>query len=121
MGQTRDIAVAGAHGIDLLDGRRQHLPTAFPSPVHGDGLVAIQNGIRPHRVVRLTLAEAGRRVGAAEVLAMGLPDLDEPTLAVAAGERLYVVGRSQWAQLGGGHGPPPEGLPPAVVLALRRP
>ena len=52
---------------------------------------------------------------------MGLPDLAEPTLAVAAGERLYVVGRSQWAQLGGGHGPPPEGLPPAVVLALRRP
>lgn len=87
----------------------------------GDALVAVQNGIRPHRVVRLALAADGRRVSAAEVLAMGLPDLDEPTLAVLAGGQLYVVARSQWTQLGGGHGPPPGDLPPAVVVALRKP
>lgn len=118
----------GLFRLELATGRLE--PVAGPETLallgidgllrDGDGLIAVQNGIRPHRVVRLTLAEAGRRVGAAEVLAMGLPDLDEPTLAVAAGEQLYVVGRSQWAQLGGGHGPPPAGLPPAVVLALPR-
>ena len=84
----------------------------------GDGLIALQNGIRPHRVVRLSLLPDGRRVAGTEILAMGLPELDEPTLGVLVGERLVFVGRSQWASLGGGHGPPPAALPPAVILEL---
>jgi len=57
-------------------------------------------------------------VAGAETLAMGLPELDEPTLGVLVGERLVFVGRSQWASLGGGHGPPPEKLLPALILEL---
>lgn len=43
---------------------------------HGNTLVAIQNGIRPHRV--------------------SAPDFDEPTLGAVVGDRLFFVANSQW-------------------------
>jgi len=64
----------------------------------GDGrdLIAIQNGIRPHRVVRIRLAADGRRVEQVEVLEQAHPDYDEPTLGTVVGRDFYYVANSHW-------------------------
>ena len=63
---------------------------------HGRELIAIQNGIRPHRVVGLTLSEDGLQVTASRVLARGLEQFDEPTLGVVRGDTFYFVANSHW-------------------------
>jgi hypothetical protein len=63
---------------------------------HGDELVAIQNGIRPHRVVGLALSDDGLRVTASRVLARNLEQFDEPTLGVVRGDTFYFVANSHW-------------------------
>jgi len=62
----------------------------------GEGLVGIQNGVSPARVVRLHLDEAGRRLASMEVLERARPDYAEPTLGVLVGPSLYYVANSQW-------------------------
>ena len=63
---------------------------------YGKELIAIQNGIRPNRVVGLTLSEGGLRVTASRVLASGLEQFDEPTLGVVRGDAFYFVANSHW-------------------------
>jgi sugar lactone lactonase YvrE len=63
---------------------------------HGNCLIAIQNGIRPHRVVALTLSADGRAIEAGEILAMNLPQFDEPTLGTVVGDDFYFVANSHW-------------------------
>jgi hypothetical protein len=84
------------------------------------GLVGVQNGVTPHRVVRLTLDEAGSRVVRTEVLDRAHPAYDEPTLGVLVGDEFYYVADGQWERFG------PDGavtdssaLRPTVVLRLR--
>jgi len=62
------------------------------------GLIAIQNGITPHRVVRLDLSAAGDAVTGSRILEMSNPSFDEPTLGVVAGKTLYYVANSQWSR-----------------------
>jgi hypothetical protein len=64
--------------------------------VTGGHLVAIQNGVTPHRVVRLTLDGPGGRIVRSEVLERARPDYAEPTLGVVVGGDLYYVANSQW-------------------------
>jgi hypothetical protein len=66
--------------------------------VAGD-LVAIQNGLRPHRVVRIVLADAARRVGRVEVIASNLPELAEMTTAAVGRGEITVLAASQLLQL----------------------
>ena len=63
---------------------------------YGDELIAIQNGIRPHRVVAFTLSDDGGAVTASRVLAANLADFDEPTLGVVSGGDFYFVANSHW-------------------------
>jgi hypothetical protein len=66
--------------------------------VAGD-LVAIQNGLRPHRVVRIVLADAARLVGRVEVIASNLPELAEMTTAAVGRGEITVLAASQLLQL----------------------
>jgi len=98
---AEDICVYGIDGLYRVD----------------DGLVAIQNGVRPHRVVRFTLDRGGRRVRHAQVLAAALKDFDEPTLGVRVGRTFHFVANSQWRRFGDdGKLPPAEQLRGPVVL-----
>jgi sugar lactone lactonase YvrE len=65
---------------------------------HDGRLLAVQNRYAPHRVVRLSLDPAGRRVVALEVLAAALPEFDEPTLGVVAEGAFHFVANSQWGK-----------------------
>jgi hypothetical protein len=87
---------------------------------HGDALVAIQNGYRPHRVVRLQLADGGRRVRAQRVLAANLAAFDEPTLGVVVDDELWFIANSQRDKFREDHTlPPPDQLRPPSILRLR--
>jgi sugar lactone lactonase YvrE len=83
--QTADSVLA--LGIDGLYYHRGHL-------------IGIQNGVEPHRVVRLTLAPAGNRILETRVLERAHPRYDEPTLGVLVGEDLFYIANSQWERFG---------------------
>lgn len=84
MDVARDICVYGIDGLAR----------------HGDDLVAVQNGIRPHRIVRFRLDRNGRRVRNAQVLAASLKEFDEPTHGVVEGDTFHFVANGQFGRLG---------------------
>lgn len=84
---------------------------------YGDALIAIQNGIRPNRVVRLELSEDGLEVTASRILAMNLEHFDEPNLGTVVGDGFYFIANSHWNRFDRG-GELPEGLEGPVVLRL---
>jgi hypothetical protein len=69
---------------------------------HGRDLIAIQNGVKPHRVIRLGLDDARGRIVEWETLQANLPGSDEPTLGVVVGDRggwgadFYYIANSHW-------------------------
>jgi sugar lactone lactonase YvrE len=87
----------------------------------GDSLVGIQNGLRPHRVLRLRLDPARSRILEGTVLERAHPRFDEPTLGVIVGNALYYVANSQYRHFGGSEGPDHESLQEPLVLRLPLP
>jgi sugar lactone lactonase YvrE len=95
---------AGIAAVDLASGAVTLLsapPDALLAGIdglvrHGSDLIGIQNGLEPHRILRLSLAADGQRIERAEVLLQNDPRLDEPTLATVDGDTLYFVANSQW-------------------------
>ena len=86
----------------------------------GRDLVSIQNGIGPHRVVRLRLDSPGTRIVSLQVLERARPDYAEPTLGVVVGDELYYVANSQWERFREDGGiDAPEELRAPLVLRLR--
>jgi len=63
---------------------------------HDGGLIAIQNGVSPQRVLRLDLDPGGTRITGWRVLAANHPILQEPTTGVIVGDDLVLIARSQW-------------------------
>jgi sugar lactone lactonase YvrE len=99
-----DMLVLGTDGLYLV----------------GGALIAIQNGVTPHRVARFTLDLAGKRIESVTVLERARSDYAEPTLGVVVGNELYYVANSQWEQFrdDGGIDAPAE-LQSPLVLRLR--
>jgi sugar lactone lactonase YvrE len=82
--------------VRLLDAPADAAVTGIDGLVWHDGaLVGIQNGVEPHRVVRLSLE--GDRIASLQVLERAHARYDEPTLGVVAGGALYYVANSQYA------------------------
>ena len=99
-----DVLALGIDGLYLVKG----------------SLVGIQNGVEPHRVVRLRLDARGDRVEHSAVLERARPDYAEPTLGVVVGRDLYYVAASQWERFReDGTIDAPETLRPPLVLRLR--
>lgn len=85
---------------------------------HGDALIAVQNGIRPQRVVRIELDAAGR-AARSTVLAANDPRFSEPTLGVVVGDTFRFIANSQWDRFDGeGRLPPDAELAAPLVLEL---
>ncbi|MGH7499310.1 MAG: SMP-30/gluconolactonase/LRE family protein [Gemmatimonadales bacterium] len=86
----------------------------------GGKLIGIQNGVEPHRVVRLTLDARGDSLVGSEVLERLHPRYSEPTLGVIVGSDLYYVANSQWERFGEtGTVAEPDQLQPPTILRLR--
>ena len=85
----------------------------------GGDLIAIQNGVVPHRIVRLALAADGRTLAAAELLERAVPGWDEPTLGVVVDGALVYVANSQWPKFGeDGATPDPATLAQPAIRRL---
>ncbi|MEO7984919.1 MAG: hypothetical protein ABI766_00210 [Gemmatimonadales bacterium] len=98
----------GVLRVDLVTRRVALLPCrASVLPLGIDGLylvggrlIGIQNGIEPHRVVRLTLDARGDSLIGMEVLERLHPSYAEPTLGVVVGGNLFYIANSQWERFG---------------------
>ena len=116
----------GIYRLDLTDGgiERLRLPGAMAIDYgidglyrHGNRLVAIQNGIRPHRVAAFDLNDDGTQILGVRILAANLPAFDEPTLGAIHGNSLYFVANSHWNQFDR-ENRLPDGLSGPIVLKL---
>lgn len=83
---------------------------------HGDAILAMQNGTRTNRVLRLTMTADWSAVTAREALVEGAP-LNDPTTGFVEGDSLVFVSRSQWTDFGR-DGPTTPTPAPAVVSRL---
>jgi hypothetical protein len=84
---------------------------------HGDELIAIQNGSRPHKIVALRLAENGSAISASRTLASNLEQFDEPTLGVVHDNDFYFVANSHWNRFDRDNNLP-EGLSGPIILKV---
>jgi len=62
----------------------------------GEGIVAVQNGVAPARVMRFVVDDARRRIVRAEVLDQNVAIADEPTIGTIVGREFVYVANSQW-------------------------
>jgi sugar lactone lactonase YvrE len=120
--------IGGLFRVAVADGR--HTPVrvrgaASPYGIdglyrHNDRLVAIQNGIRPHRVVSMRLAANGLEVDDTRILAANLSAFDEPTLGAMRADGFYFVANSHWNRFDQ-ENRLPDGLSGPIVLKLAAP
>ena len=82
-------------------------------------LIAIQNGISPHRVIRMRLA-SGSTIKEIDILESSNPVFDEPTLGVVVGDSFHFIANSQWESVNDkGEIVSPGKLKDPVVLELK--
>lgn len=79
-----------------------------------DQLIAIQNGIRPNRVLRIRMDKKWQAVTSVEVLESNHPAYGEPTLGVVVGDDFYYIANSGWPLYA-------RGIPDAEALADAKP
>jgi hypothetical protein len=96
-------AELGLFGIELATGKPFDVKVAPTVTLFGieslywqdNSLVAVQNGTRPVRVVRLALTPDGTGVSAALPIDVAQPEFGQPTRGALAGDRLYLIANSQ--------------------------
>ena len=87
--------------------------------LHGNSIIAVQNGVGAPRIVRLRLDDAGRRITVVEVLDRG-PGIVEPTTGVMVGDEFVYVANSLWNHVGpDGRLTPNARLTPPLLGAVR--
>jgi sugar lactone lactonase YvrE len=118
---------SGLHRIDPATGAMARL--AEPEAVtltgidgvvrDGAGLIVTQNGNAPQRILRVRLADHGRRIAGVEVLLAnpGLPgEAPDVALGAVAGREFVFVARSGWAKADGeGRLTPEAAAAPALI------
>ena len=82
----------------------------------GEHLLAVQNGVRPERVLRIDLD--GDAVRSVAVLEANNPRFDQPTLGVVVGDRFFYVGNSHWSRVDAQGVLDEQGLEAPVVWVL---
>lgn len=86
----------------------------------GDWLIAVQNGITPHRVSAHRLADDGLTIIESRILLMNHPDFDEPNLGQVVGDDFFVVANSHWNRFDENNNLP-ENLTGPIILKLALP
>ncbi|HEY5710818.1 MAG TPA: hypothetical protein VIT38_02890, partial [Allosphingosinicella sp.] len=86
---------------------------------HQGDLIAIQNGTRPVRIIRIRLSPGGLAIAGITVLERNNPLWGEPTLGTIAEGRLLYVANGQWDRYGAGGQVTGEGVTlPTPIRAL---
>lgn len=99
----------GLFGVDLE--KRQLLDLANPAKfiaggiddvIYDDnGLIILQNGIAPQRIMRIQLSKDKRRPLKVYPIESAHPDFDLPSHGVVVGDKLYYIANSQWRKMDG--------------------
>lgn len=97
---------SGLHRIDLKTNEQvKLLPPANSFLIGIDGiyrykndLIAIQNGSKPDRVLRIKLNGNWTEIESVDVLLQNDQYLSDPTTGIIVGDSLYFVARSQWPE-----------------------
>ncbi len=121
--------VQGLAIVSLADGSVTRLESDVDTMLDGidgltawlGGLIAIQNGTSPRRILFLRLSRDGRRITAVRVLESNHPDWGEPTLGFVRGREFVYVADAQWDHYGAGGAPVGEGPPRATAIRALRP
>ncbi len=98
----------GLHAVELATGAVRTLTAPADTTLYGldtirlykGALIATQNGVKPDKVLRLTLDPALTAVTKVDVLERAHPLFHEPTLGVVVNGALYYVANSQWERYG---------------------
>lgn len=117
--------VGGLYRVEITSGKVQKISVEANVTDYGiDGLyryrgqlIAIQNGVRPNRVIAMTLGDNGLSVTASRILAANLDEFDEPTLGAVADDHFYFVANSHWNRFDRDNNLP-AGLTGPIILRL---
>lgn len=120
----RGIAIVG-----LADGSISRLESDVSTMLDGidglvawrGGLIAIQNGVNPRRIIRLTLSRDGNRIASVRTLESNNAEWGEPTLGLVRGTDFLYVADAQWERYGAGGAPQGEGPARPTPIRLLRP
>ncbi|HEX4681579.1 MAG TPA: hypothetical protein VH277_02655 [Gemmatimonadaceae bacterium] len=86
------------------------------------GIVAVQNGVTPRRIVRFVLDATGDRIERVDVVDRNVVVADEPTIGTIAGNEFVYVANGQWDKHDDmGRRVPHTELRPTILLAVPLP
>ena len=96
--------LAGLFSVDLETGEatliandaNAHLGGIDGLYLYKNSLIGIQNGARPHRIVKIDLNNEGTAATSLTVLQQALPGWTEPTHGVIVGKKLHYVATANW-------------------------
>lgn len=108
-----------ANGLHAIDLATRALRSLAPPPrvtllgldgllAHDGALLAVQNGLAPQRLVRITLTPTADAIADFTVLATTLPHLDDLTLLTLVAGRPTVIAGSGWSAFEASKTPPPH-------------
>ncbi|NNC72278.1 MAG: hypothetical protein HKN78_05300 [Sphingomonadaceae bacterium] len=83
---------------------------------HGDDLIAIRNGVRPHAILRISINPAGDTITAVERLERANPEWGEPTLGAVFDDTLYYIADARWPDYGDDGGLNDDAAPRATSI-----
>jgi len=97
---------SGLYRVDLTKGALNRITAPASASLlgidglyrYGNDLIAVQNGFKPNRILRLRLNADWSAVEQVEVLLRGDGELSEPTGGQVDGDRFVFVARSQWSE-----------------------
>jgi sugar lactone lactonase YvrE len=90
------VDLAAKHAIKIAAPENVAFTTIDGMYFYKNSLIAIQNGINPHRVMRFFLNQNDDRIERTSVIAANHPLFNEPTLGVLVRDTFYYIANSQW-------------------------
>lgn len=103
MAVPRNVSVGGIDGIYFYKG----------------GIIAVQNGVKPPRIVRFDFNDDFTAVTGTAPIEANNPHFDDPSLGVLVKDEFYYIANSQWPHFPqDGSISDPEGLKPVTVLKV---
>ncbi|OYW78807.1 MAG: hypothetical protein B7Z26_09165 [Asticcacaulis sp. 32-58-5] len=82
---------------------------------YGNDIIAVQNGIKPDRIVRLRMSPDWKTISRADILVRGGEGLAEPTGIQVVANRVVFIARSQWSDVGADGAPLSVTPGPAIL------
>ncbi len=119
--------VSGLYRVDLAGGTMARLSAPDGGSLlgisslarYGDDLIAIENGFKPAKILRLHMSPDWLTVQSVEVLLRSDKLLSQPSQGLVDGDHFIFVARSQWDNMDDQGNPVSDKPDPAVIGAIK--